>query len=252
MSALDELDVERNLQATIDTLRSAANDAQADVEAMGGKLSAAGRATWDTLNQKLQAAEEYFARALDSKELYDTLAAVARAVGDDAGAAHFTKQGNTFLADELEFKGRLQAFYGNNTAALAKFKEALALVPDHGFSLKGAEASAKRVEKAKKEMAKLKANTQAKGEAKDWVAYGSALADLGDLEGAGQAYDKALSVDPKNPDALARKGTAIHAAGDPAKALEWYKKALEVKPTSMTGRRGVNYATFQIEHPGGK
>jgi tetratricopeptide (TPR) repeat protein len=246
------LDVERNLQKTIEVLREATGEVEGDLKAHGGSLSAAGTQTLETLKTKLLEAETYFARALDSKELYDALAAVSKAVGDGAGAAHFTKQGNTFLADELEFKGRLQAFYGNNTAALGHFHEALRLVPDHAFSLKGAEASAKRVEKAKKDLSKLKEKAEGEGEAKDWVGYGVALADLGDLDAAGVAYDKALAADPKNPDALARKGTAIHAQGKPREALEWYKRALEVKPTSMTGRRGVNYATFQIEHPGGR
>jgi len=251
VSDLSELDVERNLQATIETLRRATAEVESDLKANGGKISAFAKGTLEVVAKKLGEAEAYFARALDSKELYDALAHVARAVGDDAGAAHYTKQGNTFLADELEFKGRLQAFYGNNTAALERFREALALVPDHAFAVKGAEASAKRVEKAKKDVGKLKGNAEGKGEAKEWVAYGGALADLGQVEEAAAAFDRALAVDEKNPDALARKGTALHAQGKPREALEWYRRALEVKPTSMTGRRGVNYATFQIEHADG-
>lgn len=251
MSELTDLDVERNLQRTIEVLRGGTADVEKDLSANGGKLSGAGKSTLEAVKQKLSQAEEYYARALDSKALYDALSKVAHAVGDSAGAAHYTKQGNTFLADALEFKGRLQAFYGNNTAALERYNEALKLVPDHAFSMKGAEASAKRIEKSQKAISKLKEKAEGKGEAKDWVAYGVALADLGDLYGAAAAYDKALAADPKNPDALARKGTAIHAQGKPGEALEWYKRALEVKPTSMTGRRGVNYATFQIEHPAG-
>lgn len=251
MSDLTELDVELNLERTIEVIREGAAHVAADLGKNGGKLSAGGKQTLDAVKRKLEEAETYFARALDSKELYDALADVARKVGDGAAAAHYTKQGNTFLADELEFRGRLQAFYGNNTVALERFNEALKLVPDHAFSMKGAEASAKRIEKSRKALPKLREKAEGKGEAKDWVAYGVALADLGDLDAAAGAYDKALAADPKNPDAMARKGTAIHAQGKPKEALEWYKKALEVKPTSMTGRRGVNYATFQIEHPDG-
>ncbi len=251
MTTLSELDVERNLQNTIDTLRKAVTEVEHDLESNGGKLSAPGQEVLKMLAGKLAEAETYFARALDSKELYDSLAEVAKKVGDKAGAAHYTKQGNTFLADELEFKGRLHAFYGNNTVALKHFREALALVEDHEFSLKGAAAAAKRVEKAQKDLGKHKSNAQGRGEAKDWLEYGKALADLGRMEDASATYEKALATDAKNPDAMARKGTSLHAQGKPEEALTWYKRALEVKPTSMTGRRGVNYATYQIEHPEG-
>jgi tetratricopeptide (TPR) repeat protein len=250
VTSLESLDVQQNLKGTLSTLEEAARSVEASLQGRA-TLPEDSKQALEVLLKKIGEAEEYYARALDSKELYDRLAAIHRSIGDQTQAAHFEKRGNTFVADELEFKGRLQAFYGNHTKALGFFDEALRLVPDHAFSLKDSEASRKRVEKANKDLEKLKGNANSKNTSKDWLAYGSALFDLGRVDEALAGFEKAIASDGTNPDALARKGTALHAMDKVQEALEWYRKALEIKPTSMVGRRGVNFATFQIENPQG-
>jgi tetratricopeptide (TPR) repeat protein len=249
MTALADLDVQQSLKNTIDTLLDAARSVQKQAAGGGANLPGEARATLDLIAKKVGEAEEYFARALDSKELYDVLSAVHRTIADSAGAARYERQGRMFEADELEFKGRMEAFYGNHTKALEYFGAALKLIPDHAFALKGKETSQKRIEKSSKDLEKLKKAADTKRTAKDYLSLGSAQADLGLLEPALKAFEEAAKVDPANPDVWARKGTILHALGKPQEALSMYKKAVEIKPTSMTGRRGVNYATFQLENP---
>src|SRR3989304_10422814 len=100
-----------------------------------------------------------------------------------------------FMADEQEFQGRLQAFYGNNTKALSHFNEALRLVPDHAFAKKGAEGSAKRIEKSTKDLDKLRMAAESKRTSKEFLALGAALADLGRLNEALRAVGPAGAVD---------------------------------------------------------
>lgn len=250
MPGLAELDVQQSLAHTIEALLKAAAEVDAQLGAAGVELSQAGKGTLELIATKVEEAETFYARALDSKALYDRLAQIHTRLGDSASAERYAKQGRMFLADELEFKGRLEAFYGNNARALELFQQALKLVNDHAFALKGAQGSAKRVERSRKDLEKLKKAAETRKASKDFVALGAAYADLARLDDALGAFDEALRADPNNPDAWARKGTALHAKGNVTEALALYRKALAIKPTSMLGRRGVNYATFQIENPG--
>jgi tetratricopeptide (TPR) repeat protein len=249
MTDLSSLDVQQNLKETLSALTAAAEGVDQALRSAGGKLAAAEEATLKVIAQKVAEAEEFFARALDSKALYDLLADIEARVGHEEAAARYAKQGKRFLADELEFKGRKQAFYGDNTAALRFFKEALALTPDHDFALAGAESAKKRIERSTKDLPKLEKAAAAKNTPKEHLALGAALADLGRLDDAMASFEKAAALDARNPDAWARKGCILHARGKVAEALEMYKKAVEIKPTSMAGRRGVNYATFDLENP---
>ncbi len=251
MTGLPELDVQQSLAHTIETLTRAAKEVADAIAAAGSKLSDQLRAELDLIGKKVEEAESYYARALDSKPLYDTLAEIHAKVGDAPGAERYARQGRRFLADELEFKGRKQAFYGNHTKALELFDEALKLTPDHDFALSGAEASRKRIERSSKDLEKLQKAAEAKDTPKERLALGSALADLGKLDEAQAQFENAIALDANNPDAYARKGTMLHAKGHVQQALEMYKKATAIKPTSMVGRRGVNYATFDLEHPSG-
>ncbi|HKZ58531.1 MAG TPA: tetratricopeptide repeat protein [Candidatus Thermoplasmatota archaeon] len=251
MSALSDLDVQQSLKATIETLAAAAREVETALQPGVGALPLELRERLDLISKKVEEAEAFFARALDSKALYDLLSSIHGRLGEAAAAERYARQGRMFMADEQEFQGRLQAFYGNNTKALSHFNEALRLVPDHAFAKKGAEGSAKRIEKSTKDLDKLRMAAESKRTSKEFLALGAALADLGRLDEALAAFDQAVVLDPASPDGYARRGTALHAKGEVAEALAMYQKAVAIKPTSMMGRRGVNYATFQMENPAG-
>lgn len=252
LAALPDLDVQQNLKVTIETLMESARGVEAALNAGGtSALANEHRETLGTIATKVEEAEAFFARALDSKALYDLLSSIHQRTGETAAAERYARQGRMFVADEFEFQGRLQAFYGNHAKALGQFNEALKLIPDHAFALKGAEGSAKRIERSTKDLEKLRKAAEAKHTAKEFLSLGGALADLGRLDEALAAFDKAVALDPASPDGWARKGTALHAKGQVAEALAMYQKAVAIKPTSMLGRRGVNYSTFQLANPEG-
>ena len=249
MPGLADLDVQQNLKETLAVLQRAADEVDGALKSSGNKLGAGEAETLKLIAAKVEEAETFFARALDSKALYDQLSDIEARVGNAAAAERYAKQGRRFLSDELEFKGKKQAFYGDNKRALEFFEQALKLTPDHDFALSGSEGSRKRIERSTKDLPKLQKNAEAKNTPKEHLALGAAYADLGRLDDAMASFEKALALDDKNPDAWAKKGAIVHAKGDVKGALELYKKAVEIKPTSMAGRRGVNYATFDLENP---
>jgi tetratricopeptide (TPR) repeat protein len=246
---LAALDVQQNLKETIATFTTAAEEVDAALKATGNIPSVEVGDKLKLIGTKIAEAETFFARALDSKPLYDLLCDIEKRVGNEPAAERYAKQGRRFLSDELEFKGKKQAFYGDNTKALSFFEEALKLTPDHDFALSGAESSRKRIERSLKDLAKLQKAAQVKNTPKEHLALGSAYADLGRIDEALASFEAAIKLDDKNPDAWARKGAILHAKGQVKEALEMYQKAVAIKPTSMAGRRGVNYATFDLENP---
>lgn len=249
MAELAHLDVQQNLMETIAALTKAADEVDADLKVTGDHPSPEVSEKLKMIGAKIEEAETFFARAIDSKPLYDLLSNIETRVGNAAAAERYAKQGRRFLSDELEFKGKKQAFYGDNTKALEFFKQALALTPDHDFAKSGAESSLKRVERSLKDLPKLQKAAEAKNTPKEHLALGQALADLGRIDEALAAFEAAIKLDDKNPDAWAKKGAILHAKGRVQEALEMYHKAVAIKPTSMAGRRGVNYATFDLENP---
>ncbi len=64
------------------------------------------------------------------------------------------------------------------------------------------------------------------------LTYGSFLNDLGDESAAQEQWEKALELDPKNPDALNNLAGRYSETGPVEKAFEYYSKAIELNPTS--------------------
>ena len=81
-----------------------------------------------------------------------------------------------------------------------------------------------------------------------WFRCGMVNLNLGDVEKSIECFDKVIELDPANPDAYARRGTAMESLGDYTGAKKFLKKALDLKPTSMIAKRGLNYADYFLEH----
>jgi tetratricopeptide (TPR) repeat protein len=64
--------------------------------------------------------------------------------------------------------------------------------------------------------------------ADEWYEIGCALEE-GDPEGAREAFEKAIALDPANADALIDLGRLAHAAGEVIKAASCYAEALKVR-----------------------
>ncbi len=74
------------------------------------------------------------------------------------------------------------------------------------------------------------------------IAFGAEVAKKGLWREAAFRFEQALSRDPKNARAHNNLAVALEATGEFAKALEEYKKALDLAPNDNYIRR--NYARF--------
>ena len=74
-----------------------------------------------------------------------------------------------------------------------------------------------------------------------WVQRGRALLNVGDLQGAREAYERALSADPMRADTLVALGDTAFRAGQTAEALRFYDRAaaLDADFPLLQGRRLV-------------
>jgi len=201
------------------------------------------------INEKVAEIEEHFWRPIDSPEVYEKLKTLALELGDKKKVETYDSKIKLFQANEWEFKGRVQDFFGNKVKAVEYYAEALKLVPDHELALPANEKALKSVDKAKSELTKtadkLKTDTK---DPKIWFKHGLAHLNLGEVDKAIECFDKTTELDPSNPDAFARRGTAMESLGDYQGAKKYFKKALEIKATSMIAKRGFNYAEYFLEN----
>jgi tetratricopeptide (TPR) repeat protein len=248
MNALDNLDVTDNMKENIKIIQKV-------IEGLGVNASQPGSINSDTkqnietildkIDQKIDEIEDYFWRPLDSPEVYEQLKSLAIAIGKQNKADKFQKKLNRIEANEFEFKGRVQNFYGNNTEALKYYEEALKLTSDHELATTGKEKALKSVNRARENLTKLENKIINKpGDVKALMNYGRALLNLNKVEDSIKIFDKLIDKDPENPDSWARRGTAMLSVGKYEESKEYFEKALEIKPSSTTAKRGKNYALY--------
>jgi len=80
------------------------------------------------------------------------------------------------------------------------------------------------------------------GTSGDQIAFGTKVAHDGLWREAAFRFEKVIAADPKNARAHNNLAVALEATGEFARALEEYKKALELDPHDSYIRR--NYARF--------
>jgi tetratricopeptide (TPR) repeat protein len=199
----------------------------------------------ETIHNKIVEIEEYFWRPVDSPEIYEKLKDIALNLGDLDKADVYEAQIDMFHANDLEFKGRVEDFFGNKAKAVELFEEALRLVPDHELAKPAHEKALKRIEKAKKDVTLLeKKILKNEDDPRMWHRYGTALLNIGEVQKAIHCYDRAIELNPSDSDSYARRGTAMESQGDFEGAKKFFEQALTLKPTSMIAKRGMNYAEF--------
>lgn len=236
MEELKALDVTWSMGKTIEAIDAAITNP--------GDIAA----TLAIIDEKLVDVEEYFYRPLDSPEVYAKLKAAADSIGDSTRAANYQKNINLFHANELEFQGRLQNFFGNNTKALKAYEDALELVPDLELAVSGEKKAKNRVTKAQKEMGKWEAKvSEDPNDADSWTKLGVSQMDLDRESDAMDSFENALNIDPNHVDAMCRKGTALESKGNFEDAMPLFMKALEINPKSMIAKRGRNYAEGALD-----
>lgn len=241
LQELMELDVSDSMKSNIEALNKVIDtiDVQKKDEAL------------EKLNQvhtKIREIEEYFWRPVDSEHIYKRLISITRQLGDEDKISHYYYQIKLREANDLEFRGRVQDFYGNKEKAIEFYDKALELIPTHELALPARKKAIKNMEKAEAEVPKLAIKIEANKENdKLWFKIGMAHLSLGLVERAIEYFDKVIQLNPTDPDAHARRGTALESLGDYEGAREYLERALELKPTSMIAKRGLNYAEYFLE-----
>jgi tetratricopeptide (TPR) repeat protein len=248
MTSLENLDVTVDMGENVKVILKAISD-------LGFRRDSAGnvqvddpsraRGVLEKIDQKIDEVEDYFWRPLDSPEVYSDLRDLAITIGDSAREGKYQKKIDRIKANDLEFKGRIESFYGNQAEAYGYYEQALALAPDHPLAGPGKEKTVKSLEKAKKDMEKLEKSVSVKAEdGSFWFKYAVCHLTLGNLENACESFDKAIEFSPDNPDAYAKKGTTLESMKRYEEARPFFEKALELKPSSMIAKRGLNYITY--------
>ncbi|MCK4717816.1 MAG: hypothetical protein KAT70_04015, partial [Thermoplasmata archaeon] len=126
---LKALEVDWSMKGTIELLDNAIGTIK------DGKAGQAKDELYSLIKLKITEAEEYYEKPLDSIALYGELEGIAKGLGDTKTATHAHKQIATYEANDLEFLGYQQAFFGNNIKATEYYKKALELVPDYEMAL---------------------------------------------------------------------------------------------------------------------
>ncbi len=248
MASLEDLDVTVDMGENARVIEKAISDLGFRKDSSGNvQVDDPSRAkvVLEKIDQKMDEVEDYFWRPLDSPEVYADLRDLATSLGNTTLEEKYQKKIDRIKANDLEFKGRIESFYGNQAEALKYYQEALSLAPDHPLAGPGKEKTFKSIEKAKKDMENLEKSVAVK--AKDgnfWYKYALCHLTLGNLEDASESFDRAIKFSPDNPDAYAKKGTTLESMERYEEARPFFEKALELKPSSMIAKRGLNYITY--------
>jgi len=232
---LKKLEVDWSTRTTIKML----SDALAMV-----KKGEGGDELYEAMRDKLKEAEDYFNRPLDSIDFYRELAEVAKKQGDKDTEDHARAQLALYEANDLQFLGYRESFFGNNTKATEYLEKALELVPDHELALKDMDKAQKRVDRSTRDMDKLKKKAEETGTQKDIDNLGKAHHDLGQMDEAMACYQKLLDQDPNDPVGLGRMGCALASQERFAEALPYFEKALDINPKNLVAKRGLNYVSY--------
>lgn len=238
LKRLAGLDVSDSMKRNIEVLNKA-------IGSVDIKKEGEAREMLETIHDKIVEIEEYFWRPVDAPEIYEKLKDIALNLGDLEKVEIYDAQIDAFNANDLEFKGRVEDFFGNKVKAVEYYTEALNLVPEHELAKPAYEKAMKRIEKARKDVILLEKKIQDNEEdSRMWFRYGTALLNVGEVQKAIHCFDRAIDINPSDSDSFARRGTAMESQGDFQGAKKFFEQALILKPTSMIAKRGMNYAEY--------
>jgi tetratricopeptide (TPR) repeat protein len=242
MQVLAELDVSDSMKRNIEALFLA-------METVNTANSSEAKEKLDNIHKKVKEIEEYFWRPVDSKDVYERLILLANELGDQEKSKQYQYQIKASEANDLEFKGRVQDFFGNKVMAVQYYAKALELIPIHELAGPANKKALKSIDKARHDIGNIDRKLEVhKDDPKLWFKFGLTNLNLGEVEKSIECFDKVIELDPVNPEAYARRGTAMESLGDYTGAKKFLEKALELKPTSMIAKRGLNYAEYFLEH----
>jgi tetratricopeptide (TPR) repeat protein len=247
MRELSDLDPSMSMSRTVEVLKKAL-DTIPYSEGQSLSLSGEQSKMLDLIDSKIDEAEGYFDRPVDEPEIYVRLVGIGKVSGRDDLVSKFGRRTAQMESADLEFRARLQAFFGATSRAVGLFEKSVDLDPDFPEAVDGLDRAQRRVAKSGRALAKLedKARTN-RGSLKAWIDLGQAQADLDDLEAALASFTKAVELAPTDIAALCKKGGVLAAMGRTEAAKECYEAALAIDGKSLNGKRGLNYTTWLLE-----
>ena len=226
---ISELDVEDSMAGMVDLLMKALDEVEntRDTELLM------------TIKSKVDEAEDYYWRPIDSTEFYERLSSILREMGHEDDANEYLKRVGIIESTRYEILGKIWNFIGNNTLAYEYYSKAVELWPENSIAKKGMERTRKRIEKAKKNLDKLSSRKDTKGR----LDYISALLDLGIVDRAREEIEKINGDDFSVKLMKARIMAAENKWEDAMAIAEELKK---IDPGAVNPRRIINYARFML------
>ena len=237
---LASLDPALDMKVTVGALKGAL----ATIPATGA-LGAEHAKTLELVVLKLGEAETYFDRPVDEPGIYERVLAIAKAAGRGDIVTRFGKRVAQIQAADLEFRARLQAFFGASTRAVGLFAKAVELTPEFKEAKDGLQKAQNRVNKANSKLPSLKAKADAsRADAKAWTELGGAQADLDLLDAALASLDVAVRASPQGVAIICKRAGVLAVMGRLEEANAAFKGALGIDPGSLNGKRGLNYTNY--------
>jgi tetratricopeptide (TPR) repeat protein len=248
MKELQDLDPSMSMSRTVEVLTKAL-DSIPFKEGQSLSLSSDQSQVLDLVDTKIDEAEGYFDRPVDEPVIYQRLVSIGKASGRDDLVSKFGRRTAQIESADLEFRARLQAFFGATSRAVGLFQQSVDLTPDFQEAVDGLGRAERRVAKSTKALQKLEDVSRAKSSsAKAWTDLGQAYADLDRLDDALAAFERAVKLAPTDIPALCKKGGVLAAMGRVEEGKECFEAALAIDANSLNGKRGLNYTTYMLEH----
>lgn len=242
LSEIENLDVvlstKYNISLLLKTLDDISNSSNVELEK-----------SMKIVEKKILEIEDYYLRPVDSREVYEKLSAAFKTNNENEKADEYYKRIARMDSDLFEFKGRLHNFFGNNKKAMEYYQKSVEFMPENQAAQNGFKKARNRFMKSSEQLEKFGAEATKSQSVKSYIKFGRALADVGRMEEAFDAYAEALTIEPENDEAMARKGTALESLNRFDEAVELFKKAQAINPKSMIAKRGINYASYYFNHP---
>ncbi len=247
MRELADLDPSMSMSRTVEVLTKAL-DTIPYQEGQSLSLTGDQSRMLDLVDNKIDEAEGYFDRPVDEPDIYQRLVSIGKASGRDDLVTKFGKRTAQIESNELEFRARLQAFFGATSRAVDLFQKSVDLTPDFQEAVDGLGRAQRRVAKSQKGLEKLEGKARAtSGSHKALTDLGQAQADLDMLDEALASFKKAVELAPTDIPSICKKGGVLAALGRTEEAKECFEAALAIDPKSLNGKRGLNYTTWLLE-----
>ncbi len=165
-------------------------------------------------------------------------------------AGRFYLRYNQLVPDDPEgWYGQAEAFasLGSNKLALEAAEKAYALNsedPRVRLSLARATYQTNDLERSERLYASVTDTTMYK--AADWIKLGQITLNQKGFDRAEELLNRAIGMEPNNPEGYAAKGKLFLARAKPDSAVVYYEKALAINPTSLVAKINLGVALLQL------